>query len=239
MTPQPPGSGSCSALLLAALAVLPFVSVQAMQPVDPKAPAASGPALRPEDTAGLARAYFAGGPFWALEAALEAVPGVKQVFTGYMGGQDTLPTYDKVVEGAGGHALAVEVLYDAKKTRYAKIAEAYWRQIDPLSLNRQFSDSGTQFRTVLFYRDSAQKQDAEMSLRRLQRGGRFKKPIAAAIEPFPGRFFPAEEQQQDYARKNIRRYEAWLRFSGRKAALDSIWGTGKKVKALHPPGAAK
>lgn len=204
----------------------------AMQPMDPKATTSGTAGIQPADTAGLARATFAGGPFWALETALEAVPGVRFAFTGFVGGQDTAPTYEKVVEGIGGHCLAVEVLYDPKRTRYGKIAEAYWRQIDPLALNRQFNDSGAQFRTALFYRDSAQKQEAEMSLTRLQRGGRFKRPVAAVIEPFPGRFHFAEESQQGYALKNARRYDAWLRLSGRKAALDSIWGTGTKVKAL-------
>jgi methionine-S-sulfoxide reductase len=226
-----------SRLLAFAFAVLLFGSFRsgAEQPIDPDSPPPKPRTLQAADTAGLARATFAGGPFWALEAALEAVPGVRFVLTGYVGGQDTLPTYEKVVEGVGGHRLAVEVLYDPKRTRYLKLAEAFWRQIDPLSVDRQFNDSGAQFRTALYYRDSAQKKDAEMSLARLQKGGRFKKPIAAVIEPFPGRFYPAEDAQQDYRSKNGRRFDAWMQLSGRKAALDSIWGTGTKVKALGKP----
>lgn len=194
-------------------------------PAAPAAPAAS------------AVATFAGGPFWALEAAFEGQSGVLSVTTGYMGGIDSNPTYDEVIEGGAGHTLAVEVRFDPTKTRYSRLVEFYWRQIDPLALNRQFADSGTAFRTVVFYRDEAQKRDAEMSMRRLQRGGRFKSPIATVVEPL-GKFIPAEEPQQDYYRKNPGRYEAWLNFSGREAALNRIWGTGTKVKALPHSGRA-
>lgn len=183
------------------------------------------------DTAGLAKATFAGGPFWALEAAFESLPGVQAAIPGYVGPPDSTLDYDKVIEGGTGHVLAVEVQYDPKRIKYAKLADIFWRQIDPLAVNRQFADTGTQFRTVIYHLHPAQKQDAEASLIRLQRGGRFKKPIATAIEP-AGNFIPAEASQQDYHRKNAGRYQAWLRFSGRKAALDSIWGTGSKVKAL-------
>lgn len=176
-------------------------------------------------------AYFAGGPFWALEEAFEKRPGVLAVTTGYMGGVDSAPTYAKVIEGGSGHFLAVAVAFDPKQVSYAKLADFYWRQIDPLTQDRQFADSGRAFHTALLFSDSAQKRDAEASLKRLQRGGRFKKPVAAAVEP-AGRFFPAEADQQDYHKRSAGRYRAWLKFSGRQAALDSIWGTGTKVKSM-------
>jgi peptide-methionine (S)-S-oxide reductase len=185
----------------------------------------------PADTSGVARALFAGGPFWALEAAFESLPGVRAAVPGYAGPPDSTLTYAKVIEGGTGHVLAVEVRFDPAKIAYAKLVDRYWRQIDPLAVNRQFGDSGSQFRTVIYYRDSAQKRDAEASLRRLERGGRFRKPIAVALAP-AGNFIPAEEAQQDYHARNAGRYQAWLRFSGRQAALDSIWGTGRGVKAL-------
>lgn len=197
----------------------------------------TNPAKPGRDTVSSAVATFAGGPFWALEAAFEGQSGVLSVTTGYMGGTDTNPTYDEVIEGGAGHTLAVEVRFDPKKTRYSRLVDFYWRQIDPLAVNRQFADSGTAFRTVIYYRDEAQKRDAEMSMRRLQRGGRFKSPIATVMEPV-GKFIPAEESQQDYYRKNPGRYEAWLNFSGREAALNRIWGTGTKVKALPHSGRA-
>lgn len=183
------------------------------------------------DSTGLAKARFAGGSFWALEAAFESLPGVKAAVPGYAGPPDSALTYDKVIEGGTGHVLAVEVHYDPEKIRYSRLVDFYWRQVDPQAVNRQFADSGSQFRTVIFWGDSAQKRDAEASLRRVQRGGRFRRPIAVVLEP-AGNFIPAEAAHQDYHRKHAGRYQAWLRFSGRKAALDSIWGTGTKVKAL-------
>lgn len=183
-------------------------------------------------------AYFAGGAFWSLEEAFEKRPGVRAVVPGYMGGTDSAPSYGKVIEGGTGHFLAVEVAYDPKQVTYAKLADFFWRQIDPLTQDRQFSDSGRAFHTALLYRDSAQQRDAEASLRRLQRGGRFKRPVMAAVEP-AGKFFPAEADQQDYHKKSPGRYRAWLRFSGRQAALDSIWGTGSKVKAMPAQPGAK
>lgn len=193
--------------------------------------------LSSADTAGLSKASFAGGPFWALEAAFEAYPGVHSVVTGYAlipghkGAVDSHPDYEKVVEGGTGYCLAVEVRYDPKKVRYANLAHFYWRNIDPLAYNRQFSDSGEQFRTALFYRDSAQKRDATASLIRLQRGGRFKGPIAAVVEP-AGTFLPAEEAQQDYYRKHPGRYRAWLKLSRREEVLERIWGSRQRVRAL-------
>lgn len=188
-------------------------------------------AMTNADTTTLAKATFAGGPFWALEAAFESLPGVEGAMSGYVGPPDSSLAYDKVIEGGTGHVLAVEVRFDPKRVKYAKLVDHYWRQIDPLAVDRQFADSGRQFRTVIYYLDSAQKRDAEASFRRLQRGGRFQQPLAVALEP-AGNFIPAEEAQQDYHRKNAGRYRAWVRFSGRQAALDSIWGTGSKVKAL-------
>ena len=156
---------------------------------------------------------------------------MKAAVPGYVGPPDSTLTYDKAIEGGTGHVLAVEVRYDPKRITYARLVDFYWRQIDPLAVNRQFADTGSQFRTVIYYLDPSQKQDADASLRRLQGGGRFKRPIAAVLEP-AGNFIPAEAEQQDYHKRNAGRYRAWLRFSGRKAALDSIWGTGSKVRAL-------
>lgn len=190
------------------------------------------------DSSSKAKATFAGGPFWALEAAFERLPGVQAAVPGYVGPPDSNLTYAKVIEGGTGHVLAVEVHYDPKRVKYAKLADTYLRQIDPLAVNRQFADTGSQFRTVIYHLDPAQKQDAEAALQRLRRGGRFQRPIAVALEP-AGNFIPAEDAQQDYHKRNAGRYQAWLRFSGRQAALDSIWGTGSRVRALPSQSSRK
>lgn len=185
--------------------------------------------LAASDTTAFSKAVFAGGPFWALEAAFEGQPGVKAAVAGYMGPPDSTLSYAQVIEGGTDHVLAVEVHYDPKQIKYPSLIDLFMRQIDPVAVDRQFADSGSQFRTVIYHRDSAQKRDAGSALRRLQRGGRFQLPLAVALEP-AGNFIPAEDAQQDYHKRNAGRYRTWLRFSGRQAALDSIWGTGGKAK---------
>ncbi len=188
------------------------------------------PAFKAPDSGGLSTAYFAGGPFWALEAAFENQPGVRAAVTGYMGGTDSNPTFAKVLEGGTGHFLVVAVRYDARKVSYRKLADLYWGHIDPLAQDRQFLDTGYQFHTALLYRDSVQKREALASRDRAQRRGRFQDSIATAVEP-AGVFLQAEEEQQDYYRKNAGRYRAWLKFSGREAALRRIWDPKSREQA--------
>lgn len=198
------------------------------------------PAAAAADSGGLSTAYFAGGPFWALEAAFESQDGVQAAIVGYMGGAEANPAYDAVIEGGTGHFLVVAVRYDARRVAYGKLADIYWRHVDPLGRDRQFLDSGYQFRTALLYRDSAQKREALASRERARRRGRFTDSLAVAVEP-AGAFLRAEEAQQDYHRKHPGRYRAWLKFSGREAALRRIWdpkARGRDPSAL-PPGGRK
>lgn len=194
--------------------------------------AAPRPPAAALDTLGLSKAYFAGGPFWALEAAFENQPGVSAAIPGYMGGADTNPTYEKVIEGGTGHFLAVEVRFNPKRVRYAKLADIYWSQIDPHTRDRQFNDTGTQFHAALLYRDSAQQRAAMASLARVKRD--LRKPVATGVEP-AGAFLPAEDAQQDYFRKNPGRYRAWVKFSGREEALRRIWGARASARAKARP----
>lgn len=207
-------------------------------PVDPlphaPARAQKSTAASALDSGGLTTAYFAGGPFWALEAAFESQPGVQAAIVGYMGTADTIPVpvpaYDEVIGGGTGLFLAVAVRYDSRKLSYRRLADIYWRNIDPLSRDRQFLDSGYQFRTALLYRNPAQKREALASRDRARRRGRFRDSLVVAIEP-AGIFLPAEESRQDYHRKHPGRYRAWVRFSGREAGLRRIWGSQDTAKA--------
>jgi methionine-S-sulfoxide reductase len=175
-----------------------------------------------------ALAIFAGGPFWALEAAFEGRPGVVEAVAGYTGGRAPPRSYAEVVEGGTGHCLAVAVLYDKRRTRFGNLVDIYWRAIDPTARNRQFSDTGAEFRTVIFWKDSAQKAAAEASLRKPPRpfgGGPLPGPVTVAVEKAMP-FYPAEPAHQDYHRKYPGRYRMWLRVSGREEGLQSIWGGG-------------
>ena len=108
-----------------------------------------------------AKAIFAGGCFWCVEADFDKVPGVISTTSGYIGGTVKNPTYQQVSGGTTGHAEAVEVVYDPGKVTYAKLLDTFWRNIDPLAKDKQFCDSGNEYRSAIFYLDDEQKKLAE------------------------------------------------------------------------------
>ena len=120
-------------------------------------------ALSPGNTP-TAKATFAGGCFWCMEPPYDELEGVISTISGYIGGTKNNPTYEEVVTGATGHAEAVQVNYDPAKISYEKLLEVFWRNIDPFTANAQFCDSGSQYRSAIFYHDEAQK-----TLRKRQR----------------------------------------------------------------------
>jgi methionine-S-sulfoxide reductase len=172
---------------------------------------------------GLERATFAGGCFWCMEAPFEKLDGVIAVISGYTGGHTEKPTYEEVSSGRSGHAEAVEVQYDPSRITYAKLLDVFWRNIDPTTRDRQFVDTGSQYRTAIFYHNEEQKRLAEESKRTLDASGRFGKPIVTEIVP-AGKFYPAEEYHQDYYKKSSGRYKFYRFNSGRDQYLDRIWG---------------
>src|SRR4051794_4280385 len=105
-----------------------------------------------------ATAIFAGGCFWCVEADFDKVPGVVSTTSGYIGGTVKNPNYQQVSAGGTGHAEAVEIAYDPTKVSYAKLLDVFWRNIDPLVRDRQFCDSGDQYRTAVFYRTDEEKK---------------------------------------------------------------------------------
>lgn len=163
----------------------------AMNAIDTPATSAS-PAV-------LQKATFGGGCFWCTEAFFELVDGVKGVVSGYAGGSKLNPTYEDICTGATGHAEVIQVEFDASKVSYEKLLEAFWKAHDPTTLNRQGADEGTQYRSVIFFHDEAQKKAAEASKTAAQ--AKFPRPIVTEISPLP-KFYPAEEYHQDYFRRN-------------------------------------
>jgi methionine-S-sulfoxide reductase len=143
----------------------------------------------------------------------------------YIGGTKKNPTYEQVVSGNTGHAEAVEITYDPQKISYEKLLEVFWRNIDPLTANAQFCDSGNQYRSAIFYHDDAQKKLAETSRKSLQ--GRFKQPIVTEIVR-ASEFYPAEDYRQDYYKKNPIRYKIYRFGCGRDQRLQELWGSEKK-----------
>jgi peptide-methionine (S)-S-oxide reductase len=172
----------------------------------------------------LAKATFAGGCFWCMEEAFEKVDGVISVTSGYTGGRKSNPTYEEVSAGGTGHAEAVEVLFDPAKTTYAKLLEAFWRNIDPTTPDRQFCDRGNQYRPAIFYHDDEQKRLAEDSKRALEKAKPFKEPIATEIVAV-STFYQAEDYHQDFYKKNPVRYKFYKYSCGRAQRLEELWGS--------------
>ena len=172
-----------------------------------------------------AKATFAGGCFWCMEPPYDELEGVISTISGYIGGTKKNPTYEQVSAGTTGHTEAVQITYDPQKISYEKLLEVFWRNIDPLTANAQFCDSGSQYRSGIFYHDEAQKKLAEASKKRVQ--SRFKKPIVTEIVR-ASEFYPAEDYHQDYYKKNPIRYKVYRYGCGRDQRLQELWGDEKK-----------
>jgi peptide-methionine (S)-S-oxide reductase len=179
------------------------------------------------DLAGMKKAVFAGGCFWCMEEAFEQVDGVLSVTSGYMGGHVADPTYEQVSAGGTGHAESVEVLYDPTKVTYAKLLEAFWENVDPLTPNAQFCDHGSQYRSAIFYLDEDQKRLAEESKQAIEQARRFELPIVTEISK-AALFYPAEEYHQDFYKKNPIRYKFYKYTCGRAQRLKEVWGSPAK-----------
>jgi peptide-methionine (S)-S-oxide reductase len=149
--------------------------------------------------AGTQRAILGGGCFWCLEAVYKRYDGVKSIVSGYAGGSKPDPSYEEVCTGATGHAEVVEIEFDPAVLGYERILEIFWQAHDPTSLNRQGADVGTQYRSIILYRDQAQQKAAEKS--RAQAAKQFERPIVTEIAPLKA-FYRAEEYHQDYYAKN-------------------------------------
>jgi peptide-methionine (S)-S-oxide reductase len=169
----------------------------------------------------LTKATFAGGCFWCMEPPFEKLSGVISVTSGYSGGEKKNPTYEEVSSGVTGHAESVQVLYDPSKITYLKLIEVYWHNVDPFVKDRQFCDTGNQYRTVIFYHDEAQKKIALESKASIEKMGRGE--VYTQIVPFK-EFYPAEEYHQDYYKKNPMQYKLYRTGCRRDARLQELWG---------------
>ena len=172
---------------------------------------------------GQAVATFAGGCFWCMEPPFDEIEGVVATISGYTGGSVPDPGYEQVSAGGTGHAEAVRVLYDPERVSYARLLEVFWRNIDPLSANRQFCDAGEQYRSAIFVHNEAQARAAEASREALAKSGRLAGRIVTEIVAASA-FYPAEDYHQDYYRKNPVRYKFYRFNCGRDERLRELWG---------------
>jgi len=146
-------------------------------------------------------ATLGGGCFWCLEAVYNEVKGVEKVVSGYAGGTTRNPDYEAVCSGGTGHAEVVQVTFDPKEVSYRDLLEIFFTIHDPTTLNRQGHDVGTQYRSVIFFHDDAQKMTAKNVVTELGQAGLWRDPIVTQIVPAP-EFYPAEEYHQRYFERN-------------------------------------
>ena len=148
----------------------------------------------------MAIATFGAGCFWGVEAEFRRVKGVKATAVGYSGGNLKNPTYRDVCSDTTGHAEVVQVEYDPDAVSYDDLLNVFWENHDPTTLNRQGPDVGTQYRSAVFFHTPEQEAAARASKERLEKSGRFRRPIVTQIEP-AAEFWRAEDYHQQYLEK--------------------------------------
>lgn len=192
--------------------------------------AMTGAALAQSAQPTTAKATFAGGCFWCVEADFDKVDGVISTTSGYIGGKVANPTYQQVSRGGTGHAEVVEVVYDPGKVTYQKLLDVFWRNIDPVAKDRQFCDSGDMYRSGIFVHDAEQLKLAEKSKKDMEASGKFTLPIQTEIV-LATKFYPAEDYHQDYYLKNASKYKFYRWNCGRDQRLEQIWGKAQHTRA--------
>jgi len=146
-------------------------------------------------------AILGGGCFWCIEAVFDDLDGVLSVDSGYSGGMLANPGYEQVCTGKTGHAEVVRVNFDPDKISFSDILRVFFTVHDPTTLNRQGNDVGTQYRSVIFYRDSEQKRACEEIMHEIETANIWDKPLVTELSPFK-EFFPAENYHQEYFANN-------------------------------------
>jgi peptide-methionine (S)-S-oxide reductase len=148
----------------------------------------------------MAKAIFAAGCFWGVEATFRQLPGVNATRVGYTGGKFANPTYKDVCTDRTGHAEAVEIDFDPAKISYEKLLDVFWENHDPTQLNRQGPDWGTQYRSAIFFTSPEQEVVAKASKEALEESHRFNRPVVTQIVP-AATFYEAEDYHQQYLEK--------------------------------------
>lgn len=146
-------------------------------------------------------ATFGGGCFWCVEAIFERVKGVEKAVSGYSGGDRASADYKQVSAGNSGHAEVVNVHYDSNQISYLELLEIFFKTHDPTTLNRQGADVGTQYRSVIFYRNEEERSLSQDIISSLDAEAIWNNPIVTVLEPFE-EFYPAETYHQEYFENN-------------------------------------
>jgi peptide-methionine (S)-S-oxide reductase len=146
-------------------------------------------------------ATFAEGCFWHAEIVFQSLVGVRDAVSGYAGGTDTDPDYEKVSGGNTGHAETVQVYYDSSKISFKTLVDAFFASLDPTQLNRQGNDRGTEYRSIAFYRNANEKAIIDAAIKQITDSKKYKDKIVTEVVPFT-KFYPAEDYHQEYILNN-------------------------------------
>jgi peptide-methionine (S)-S-oxide reductase len=146
-------------------------------------------------------ATLGGGCFWCTEAIFTQLKGVEKVESGYSGGNLENPTYEQVSAGTTGHAEAAQITFDPDAISFKEILQIFFSTHDPTTLNRQGPDVGTQYRSVIFFRDDKQKATAEQVMKEMAEEKIYDAPIVTQLEPFKA-FYRAEDYHRDYFKRH-------------------------------------
>lgn len=168
------------------------------------------------------KATFAGGCFWCMVEPFDERPGVINIVSGYTGGDLENPTYEQVCSNTTGHVEAVQITYNPEIMPYEQLLETFWQQIDPTDPGGQFNDRGESYETAIFYHNEAQRKIAEASKQELEDSKKFTKPIVTKILPAKP-FYEAEEEHQDYYKKQSFHYRLYKKGSGREDFIKENW----------------
>ena len=147
-------------------------------------------------------ATSAGGCFWCLEATIQRIKGVEKVVSGYTGGKTKNPTYEDICTGLSGHAEAIQITYDPQVLSYDKILQVFFELHDPTTLNAQWPDKGTQYRSAIFYHNDTQKASAEKAKKAVDDSKKHKNPVVTEITKLDI-WYPAEDYHQNYFNEHM------------------------------------
>jgi peptide-methionine (S)-S-oxide reductase len=161
------------------------------------APRKGQPVYAQKAPKGMKMITLAGGCFWSMEAIYKRLKGVQSAEPGYAGGTVKNPSYEQVSGGDTGHAESVNIIYDPKVITYGELAEVLLTVLDPTTLNQQGADKGTNYRSVIFYRDEEEKKIAQDTVKKVGNNGVWKAPIVTQISALDA-FYPAEEYHHNY-----------------------------------------
>jgi len=146
-------------------------------------------------------ATFAEGCFWHAEIVFQSLVGVRDAVSGYSGGTDTDPDYEKVSTGTTGHAESVQIYYDSSKISFKTLVDAFFASVDPTQLNRQGNDVGTEYRSIIFYRNANEKAIIDDAIKKLVDSKKYRSKIVTEVVPFT-HFYPAEDYHQEFILNN-------------------------------------